>query len=624
MAYTEVTNLANPTRITGLDRITFDDPRESFWIGAIRFNRRGTDELVKWAALGTPVKVNGVFIDARVVGAAPTVDIFNPTIATLNDSFPDGMFYLREKVNGAHEITIDPVNFVTKADGLWEYLPYRYRDGSTQIYTNFHGMYVNGHDDVVLIGRGTVAGGDVRPIFAHMIPNNAAILQETISPLAAIAIDNGAGSIATFAIRGVRSIALYNGSVCYGGFKRWDSTKINPVVENFDHWMVFSDVIGSQYSAYNVDSSSAVQVGADSSEPVIKVVINSVITDSMGVKGNLLIFTPRKVVFFDGMPPIPDDTLDSTFVSTLPPSPVGTWAQRAVVRTPYGAVFLGVDGVVYIVPPTGWPVPIGRALERHFRKLNPFQQGRACAEFTNGHYVLTIPRPSGGRLNLTQMETWFVDMRQFNLSKFDAGCVWVGPHDWAPVSVYATGRGRGDELQVMAGSATSGQLFEVWREDVYTNAPVRTDSPSWFSRILALNTQKDIRIHAVSNPLDLGDVHQDKIFDDIQVMLGTNNKSDFTVAVSAIAVSNQTNALDVNHQEFTQTVQSTLGILGGTTLILPPDEATEPLSKQPSSRMVGRMFVLEIKEQAAADADDETKPFIEDISFGVRDVPRRS
>lgn len=612
ISHTEVVNKARPTGIKGLWRLTFDDPREKFWIGTLRWNKQGVDHAFQGPALGKDVVVNGVSIKARPVDHAdPGIPYDNdkPPVASF---MPDSIFYVEEAANGNHTLKVDLTPDVRIADGEWDFLPYRFTDKNAE-NKEFWGLLTDGQSHLIQVYR-TTNGGKVIPGFRRFWPSNAGIESNGGDPTSIGSLSANA----TFGIYAVRHLANYTGSIVYAGFDSWNP-KTGADRGSFPHWAVFSDTVGTAYSAYSVDTTTTLRIGDDPSEPITGVVVSSASTDVMGIKGQLLFFTPRKIQVFDGFPPLPDGDLPQNFMSPLPPTPIGTWASRTIVRTPMGIMFLGADGIVYLIPFRGLPIPVGRALEPHFAKLNEFQQKNSAATYVDGHYLLSVPLPDS--TSLEQYETWFADIRQFNPQQFDGGVLWTGPHPMPPISAYAVGYGLGDGREVKAGSAISSQIFDVWRKDLQTDAPTRNSNP--FETSVVLPKQLAIRTHAVSNPMDLGDVHADKILRNAQIMIGTNNQSQVTFSVSAIAVSEVTNSLEVNLQEKVATITPQLGLLGGTTLVLPSSENTQPVSLEPDDVLFGRMFVIEIREETGATADKDTAPFFQDLSFEITPVPRR-
>lgn len=613
--YTEVVKKATATGVTGLWRVTFDDPREKFWVGALRWNKMGADHKFQVGALGNIATVNGVPRRVRPINhttAEPWYD--NSRKTPTPPSMPDSLFYVEEKSNGSNLIKVVSSPHGWAQDALWDFQPYKFVNSLNE-QSNFWGIVANGQSNLLQMRR-VEESGVIKPWFYPFYPNNAAL--NSFDPTLASDV-SGIGA-ATFAITNVRHLALYNGSMVYAGFSSWDPQNDDPAqLENFPHWAVFSDTVGTDYSAYSIDTTTSFSVGDDASEPITGAVVNSVVTDVMGIKGQLLLFTPRKIVTFEGLPPLPGGEASASFLSPLPPSPIGTWATRTIVRTPVGIMFLAADGLVYLIPYQGLPVPVGRALEPHFRKLNEFQMKHSAAVYVDGHYVLSVPDPE--RDTLTTYETWFGDLRNMRISEFDAGVQWMGPQMMPPISVYAAGYGLGDLREVKGGSAVSSQIFDVWREDVFTDAPTRNANPDLTSPVLA--KQLGIQPHAVSNPLDLGDVHADKMVVNATVMVGTHNKSDVSISVSAISVAEQSGELAVNHQTNNVTIQPQLGLLGGTTLVLPAEETTQPLHLHPDDRLFGRMFVIEFKEETNSGADKDTAPFFEDLTFSVIPVARR-
>jgi hypothetical protein len=624
MALIETTKRSKPTRITGLWRVLFDDPRQAFWCGSVRFAKGGEDIAIGLkTALGQEYVKDGLRIQLHPTPVPPTDNWLDPTTPTtvVVDSLPDGLFWIFEKANQVPELTLDMTGIVTKADTDFYYMPYRFRDINNNL-KNFHGMIVNGYDNVLVVGKGTRDGtGEVKPIFTYMIPNNAANADIGADPTRSAAVDAIASSTADFAIRGVRHLALYNGSVVYAGYKSWNPQDAAPTVQNFHHWAVFSNTIGSDYSAYHVDVTSAIQIGDSPAEPITGCVVNSTETDSMGIKGQLLFFTPQKIVYFDGLPPLPDDDLNSNFWSVGSPSPIGSWATRAIVRTPIGVIFLGVDGMVYLVPNRGSAVRIGRAMEPYFEQLNPYQQRRVCAVYHKGHYLLSTPTP--GSSNTVNKEQWWADLRGFDMTQKDRGIKWTGPHYPAPVSVFARGQGLGDTLQVMGGSATTSQIFEQWREDVATDAPAHAYNTDDFSKFKV--KQKKIKCRAVSNPLDMGDAHEDKLLSMVNLGIGTDNTVDISITMAAIAVDTTDGTLETTAFTTTESVAPVWPKVdtGNDTLTLAADGNFEIVTKYPESRLRGRAFVLEFREEVGSDATADPKVFFQDISFAITRVTKR-
>lgn len=322
---------------------------------------------------------------------------------------------------------------------------------------------------------------------------------------------------------GVRALTMYAGSVIYGGYRMrdMDATTGSADEENYDNYVAFADVGTPTLIAQTKGIVSNIRIGDTNGEPVTAVDISTVDTDVVGIKAQLVAFTEKRVVVFDGLPPQTDNPLGVNFSSTVMPT-TGTNAPRTVVRTPYGLIFMGCDGIVYMLRGRDGVIPIGRKVEPLLRGMSSDIQRQCSAYYDDrGFYKLSFPqtRTSSqgsygkgtemsslyGSLagvqrgnNIPDEQIW-CDLRNLNFRAPDAGAKWSGPHTGTKYSCFAKANLGNDVNKVLAGSAVDGSIYELNRYDLLTH-PV-PENPANTSYIEAIG---------ITSLMDFGDIHRDK------------------------------------------------------------------------------------------------------------------
>lgn len=414
----------------------------------------------------------------------------------------------------------------------------------------------------------------------------------------------------------VRSMCVYNGSVVYGGYQYTDY-----LFENFtdkSNFICFSEPGEPWLIAATDDEVSDIRIGDNVTEPVTHVCVNSVSNDAQGIKGQLVVFTTKRVVTYDGLPPVSGNPTGTAFHS-VSLSDVGCIAYKTIQQTPAGLVFLGTDGLVYLMPKfsNGGPLPVSRTVESAFNKLTLTQQRNCAAVYDDGQYKLSVPEVNqsleengeafrvidttaspyageGGTLVTTsgaitrygnQAATipnvqYWLDIREpMDPSQIDFGYAWTGPHTGMKHSCFAKGTQYNDFNILWAGSAIDGTIYQASVEGLGSD-PL----PELSSTITPL--VYDVR----TGQFDAGDVHSDKSVKSVQYGLFTTRSIDMTCTIECSGeVANS-----VLGESFTDTFAPVGTLLnGGTTLgnlIFAPAASFRFESDMPTSPKRGRTF----------------------------------
>ena len=414
-------------------------------------------------------------------------------------------------------------------------------------------------------------------------------------------------------IAAVQALAVYNGSIVYGGYNM--VTPSTGAKTEFGNFIAFSDAGEPSKLATSNSLVSSIRIGDSLSEPVTAMSVNSIGTDSVGVKGQLVVFTDRRVVLFDGLPPVSGNPEGVNFHSVAMKD-VGCNAPRSVVRTPQGVAFLGTDGLVYLIPAFGssGPVPIGRAVEPLLNHMLPRQHRYAAAYYHEGFYKLSFvdahrSRGGGGSgakstgtltTSIPSKQIW-ADFRYLDPSAQDLGVRWYGRMINLWHGVFETALAAEDRGRVLAGSSYNGDLFELEREDLFTDP-----KPTQFISA-AVPDPMPIKIEALTGPFDLGDAHIDKSVTAVSLGIGTSQAVEID---SNIIVSGEVNCTEAG-EKFTRIVRPCGGILGATAVYaaanvlklgtskLQPRDSHSLITERPSSRRRGRLFRFRFLEKPA-------------------------
>lgn len=634
MPGTETVNIRRP-RVIFLRHVYLGKAGGDFWIGAVQWvgSKTINDRSQEMRRVVTsPATLSGSDTDVSRTLTAPatfgdrlhtptsdTDGIYWPPPETV--AFPDGVFWVNEEEDGANTIHLSPDN-LTAGAGEWDFLPLQYEHEKQQTW-NFYGIAVNGTSAPLRLGRSTsTIRGRLHPVFSPFYPNNARVEGVTTgggAPPTSIQSVFETDPDVTFAIHAVRSIEMYNGSVVYGGFHAWNPTTDDSELDGRDlsHWIVFASPTGSDYGAYQVDLTSSLQIGTSANEPVTKVVTNAVATNTMGIRAQLMVFTTDKVVFYDGVPPVPGENYDTTF-QTVGLGEVGCRSPKSVVKTPAGVMFLGTDGMVYLAPieQPGPPVPVGRAIQPELERLSQAQLGLVAATYFDNHYMLAFP--SGTTFN--NREYW-ADVRRISLGSRDAGIQWVGPMTGRFTSVFATSSSPNSRKILMGGSSVSGAINQLHIKEL------GSDPITQYINSNATNATSDevpIRVDAESNPMDFGSAHTDKRIRKIKIGVKTDDEVDIKISVSAISVDTSNGTITTLLRETTETVTPSFGTTPYvTTSATAPREGWELPEYTPPTVMRGRAFVLRIQEEPGDNSTKDPKVTFSDMAILVREVGRK-
>lgn len=338
----------------------------------------------------------------------------------------------------------------------------------------------------------------------------------------------------------VRAMCVYNGSVVYGGF--WRGADDGTGLENFSNYICFSQPGEPDKLAETDGELSDIRIGDTVNEPITGLVVNSVANDAQGIKGQLVVFTTKRVVTYDGLPPVSGNPTGVAFHSVAL-GQVGCVAKKTIAQTPAGILFLGTDGLVYIIPrfSSGGPIPVSRTVEPALAHLTLRQQRQCCAVYDDGHYKLSYPETNysseagaGTRPNalfgtdrgnpgasIPNRQLWLDVREPLNPSMMDFGLVWTGPHTGMKYSAMCVANQHDDHNLLFAGSAIDGTLFQTSLEGVYSDP-----SPE------SVGTTVPLEYDIQTGQFDAGDIHTDKIVKEL--MFGLNVDKTVTVTSSII------------------------------------------------------------------------------------------
>ncbi len=408
-----------------------------------------------------------------------------------------------------------------------------------------------------------------------------------------------------FYIHKVQAIAKYAGSIVLGGGQiqgvigALGSGNAGTLEQDLRNFVFFLDIDEQD----KVGASSLAKIGeTPEGEPITALGIVAAQTDTMGLRGQLAVFTAARVEIFDGPPPQTDVDISSEFRSPIT-SAAGCSAPDTVTQTPAGLMYLGTDWNVYLIRPSDRPRPVGRAIEPALRGLTIEQMNFASAVFDEGLYKLAVPTVGGA--NRADQQYW-ADLRSIRFGEYDHGVMWTGSHTspdfYGP---FITLTGFQDAREVFMGSSVEGKIWRV-------NAPnVNTDEGTVF---LA---------RAESAEIDGGDAHIDKDFIGLELGMSTD-KLNTTVDLVVSSMSDESCAGDAD--QFTEPVDPCGPTWGNFDYNTAPAVganfyssglAFELIKKRPANRLRGRMFKVTITEESNALTS------ISDFGLRLRAVRRR-
>ena len=488
----------------------------------------------------------------------------------------DRLFYVDESTSTPVTRLMAMNEMSVGAGGEWSFIDF-YKEDPDDVTKNYYA-----------IGSNQVG----KPFVVQLSSSN--------KPVAALLDVEAEVSGDTQKLYAVNTMCVYNGSVVYGGYRRSVSaTAAGTTDEKRDNFICFSAPEEPGKIASTDGELSEIRIGDSIYEPVTKVVVNSVSSDSQGIKGQLVVFTNKRVVSYDGLPPISGNPTGTAFHSVAL-SEVGCVAPKTVVQTPAGLMFLGTDGLVYIIPrfSNGGPLPVSRAIEPVFKHLSLTSQKQCAAVYDDGHYKISVPEVNylgigfTSRTNSPQPQItpygnpgatvpsvqYWLDVREPPAPQIDFGFVWTGPHTGMKHSCYARGTSYMDQNVLFAGSAVDGTIFQASIEGLASDPSPATPT-TLVPLVYEIKTGK----------FDAGDVHVDKSVHRMAYGLWV----DAAVSVQAtVEVSGEVlNA--TTGETFTDTFNPVGQITNGTTFaqfFLVQGQSFRFVEKQPSARKRGRTF----------------------------------
>lgn len=402
----------------------------------------------------------------------------------------------------------------------------------------------------------------------------------------------------------VQHMIKYAGSIVLGGAQlrgplgAITTGAIGVFEDDLRNFVFFLDI--DDYD--QIGAAASLQIGdTPESDPITALGIVSVQTDSMGLRGQLAVFTANKVEVFDGPPPQSGIPISAEFRNSMN-HPAGCSSPNTVKATSAGLMYLGTDGNVYLIRPSDRPRPVGRAIEPALRGLTTEQLLFASAVFDEGFYKLAVPRVGSGT---NADDQYWADIRNIQFDEYDLGVNWTGTHKGQQAGTFITLTGFRDAREVLMGSNRIGKIFRV------TDETVRTDDGV------------DIRALAESPEMDGGDAHIDKDFIGLELGLSTD-KLNTTVDIVVSSMSDQ-NCISQAAQ-FTEAVDPCGPTWGNFNYNQPSaagavfysaTEAFELVRKRPSARLRGSMFKVTIIE------DSNAKTSISDFGLRLRSIRRR-
>lgn len=362
---------------------------------------------------------------------------------------------------------------------------------------------------------------------------------------------------------GVQALHTYSGCLVIGGYTEYKSKHVpasgtkdgsnvgRELSKRAPHCVTFSEV-----NTGYVGDDSWIQIGANEGEPITAMGTVTTPTDNEGLKAQLAIFTSRKFVVYDGTPPNIADAaggIDFPFNQTLSFG-IGCVAPKTVVSTPEGLVFLGTDGVVYLIHGASGMVPLGRAIEPALKSISNLAMSRAGAVYDKGFYKLSVhltatvggadeggfddygdpwdpqgdgffnsddakEAPSIPPIALTGAVQYWADLRAIRGGVGpDMGVKWSGPHIGESIDSFAKLDGPSDNHAVVGTTLNSTSLVQINMPGVITNYD-----------------GSNIDTIAQSPKIDIEDAHIDKTYYGFELGVATDKVTNSTVTVSALS-----------------------------------------------------------------------------------------
>jgi len=480
----------------------------------------------------------------------------------------------------------------------------------------------------------------------------------------------------------VGAIGEYMGSLVIGGYQvirlRYKAGNVyHPTIEGNEldhftylpHYVAFSDVD----NPHVVGDFANIRVGASPAEPVTALGKIAVGTDVQGLRAQLAIFTNLNTFIYDGFPPQSVDEGADDISAGIDRSGsfkqsiafgIGCISPDSVVETDKGLIFLGSNGLVYLIAGQAGPVVIGNAVEPALRQYTPMQLEVATAIYKEGFYRLSVPdneenadpiivtipilhsyKPKPGPGEIYENEVYGVksgttilhpryshdnkvqywaDLRFINSGDTDLGVKWFGPHKGQEISNFAIGQGELDTNTPYGSVTNTKTIIQLDREDTatdYANCTFGDDE------IVDPVPGNPIKVLAVSPEVDAGDAHIDKFYYGTEIGVGANQPVEIDVSVSILSGAGCEDTT-ISYIETVNTCGPVYGgNLNGTTFTgglanndpFNEDEGStfELLDRRVEKRARGRVFRVHISE------DSDAKVVFSDLTMKLRPSNRR-
>jgi len=544
---------------------------------------------------GAPV---ATLMGAIAMGRAPSnfLDLlkdFGVTIAGV----PDEIFLVDRSLAAPKiQILSREANAVTTVvDGVWAFQEY----GSDQQ------MFIGGNPSSPTVGFSATNAFVTNQIDGLFALTVNPVVSGNIWNLKAAAVvrpimyekqtDRQAGNDEFFVPTEVRDLTIYNGSLVLGGFNKI----VGAGSSSSDTAHIHSLGFCNQFDSSILGAGAIVQVGDSLDEPITAVEIMTAQTDAQGIKGQLVAFTRKKVVIFDGLPPVEEDESITSF-RTISSGNVGTTAPKAVERTPKGVVFVGTDKTIYLIDPVAMrPLDIGSAIRPYLRNLTLHQLSRAAAVYEQGFYKLSIPTRDILGAIVPTVQFW-ADLRNLNPQERDFGTKWSGDHKGQAISDFTIAKGPLDNDEVFGASANAPKIFQVSKRNLYTD------------------DGQDIKVLAKSPQIDHGDAHTEKVFKAIDEGIATTKNTTVTTTVEVHSTSNQV----TQGQQFVTPISApgTLwgGFQWGSALWTAAKESFTLNTERSPGRLRGRIFQFKLEEES------DGRLAISDVKFRSQIINRKA
>lgn len=418
------------------------------------------------------------------------------------------------------------------------------------------------------------------------------------------------------ALTAPKCFCVYGNQVAWGGFCMSEQNGDGDI-QHFENFLCFSDPTSANGSSTLTpittladDGSTGIltiQIGETPDEAVLALSGSPAITDGFGMQGQLIAWTGYKTVIYNGPLPSSGNAIPPGF-GLAATGETGTWSPKSVQRTSYGTVFLGSDGLVYLVALDNRIVVIGRALEPILGNQTQIFYSRVCSYYHKGFYHLFFPGTANSNTNTQE---WVADLRSLQLGNpQDQGVEWFGPFTGRSVNCVKVARSPQDPFIIYAGLSHLPAVIKLEDTTTYSDPDMSN-----------LTGPKIIyQWGALTGDLDLGDAHMDKIVSAFSIGIMTLQPVSVIGTIAAMS--------DVEGQALgftaTKTVTPNAPVLGAMTLGVNANLSSfnnfSLPTWQPSSTIRGRAFNVSFLASPTVEAFAR----LSDFEFRLRAIERRS